>query len=121
MAFCPISLKIEEGKTLVLTLCIKYKLDSRKLSDFEEYARNWPTLIERCGGELIGYFLPTKFAGRTDEGFAMINFPSLAAYEQYRERLMNDPDAKANVARADNSGCILVEDRSFLQPVGMEA
>ncbi|MBV9300495.1 MAG: NIPSNAP family protein [Acidobacteriaceae bacterium] len=105
----------------MLTLCIKYKLDSHKLSEFEGYARNWPAPIERCGGKLVGYFLPTKLAGRTDEGLALINFPSLAAYEQYREQLMNDPDAKANVARADNSGCILVEDRSILQPVGMEA
>jgi hypothetical protein len=102
----------------MVTLCIRYKLDAHKLSDFEEYARNWPTLIERCGGELIGYFLPTRLAGATDVALALINFPTLAVYEQYRERLMNDPDARENVDRANRSGCILVEDRSFLQPVG---
>ena len=97
------------------TLCIRYKLDAHKLADFEKYARNWPTPIERCGGTLLGYFLPTKLAGPTDFGLALIDFPDLAAYEQYRDRLMQDPDAKSNVAQADESGCILVEDRSFLE------
>lgn len=103
----------------MVTLCIRYKLDAHKLSDFEEYARNWPAPIEHCGGKLIGYFLPTKLAGPTDAALALINFPSLAVYEQYRERLMSDPDARENVSRADRSGCILIEDRSFLQQVGL--
>lgn len=96
------------------TLYIQYKLDAHKVADFERYARNWPEVIERCGGKFIGYFLPTKIAGPTDLAVALIDFPSLAAYEQYRDRLANDPDAKANVAEADKSGCILVEDRAFL-------
>jgi len=97
------------------TLCIRYKINPNKLSDFEEYARNWPKPIERCGGKLIGYFLPTKLAGPTDSALALIDFPSLAAYEEYRRRLMEDPEARQNVAHAERSGCILVEDRSFLQ------
>jgi hypothetical protein len=82
----------------MLTLCIRYKLDAHKLPNFEEYARNWPVPIERCGGVLIGYFLPTKFAGPTDLALALINFPGLAAYEQYRERLMSNPAAQENVS-----------------------
>ena len=97
------------------TLYIRYKINPNKLSDFEEYARNWPKPIERCGGKLIGYFLPTKLAGPTDSALALIDFPSLAAYEEYRRRLMEDPEARQNVAHAERSGCILVEDRSFLQ------
>ncbi|MGI8958561.1 MAG: NIPSNAP family protein [Bryobacteraceae bacterium] len=99
----------------MLTLCIRYKLDPHKLTHFEKYARNWPAPIERCGGKLIGYFLPTKLAGPTDVALALIGFPSLAVYEQYRDRLMSDPEAAENVARVDESGCILIEDRSFLQ------
>jgi NIPSNAP len=76
------------------TLCIRYKINPNRLSDFEAYARNWPKPIERCGGKLIGYFLPTKLAGRTDSAIALIDFPSLATYEEYRRRLMEDPDAK---------------------------
>jgi hypothetical protein len=79
----------------------------------ERYARNWPEPIRRCGGELVGYFLPTKVAGPTDFVLALIDFPNVAAYEQYREALMRDPDAKANVEAAEKAGCILVEDRSI--------
>jgi|SRR5581483_2571479 len=101
----------------MITLCIQYEIDHQKLSDFEKYARNWPEPIRRCGGELIGYFLPTKLAGRTNNALALIRFPDLGAYEQYRTALMKDPDAVANVQQADAAGCILLEDRSFMQQV----
>lgn len=101
----------------MLTICIRYTLDFHKLSEFERYAREWPEPIRRCGGELLGYFLPTKIAGPTNWALALINFPNLAAYEKYREALMNDPQAKANVELADESRCILVEDRTILQQI----
>jgi hypothetical protein len=101
----------------MVTLCIRYKIDRHKHADFEEYARNWPEPIRRCGGELLGYFLPTKLAGSTNRAIALIRFRDLAAYEHYREALMKDPDAIANVKQADASGCILVENRSFLQQI----
>ena len=50
----------------MITVCIRYTIDIQKTADFEQYARNWPEPIARCGGELIGYFLPTKIAG-TDQ------------------------------------------------------
>jgi hypothetical protein len=31
----------------------------------------------------------------------------VTAYEKYREKLMTDPDAIANVQRAETAGCIL--------------
>jgi hypothetical protein len=101
----------------MITLCIRYTIDINKHRDFEQYARNWPEPIRRCGGDLVGYFLPTKLAGATNIALALINFPNLAAYENYREGLMSDQAAKENVAFADRSGCILIEDRSFLQEV----
>jgi hypothetical protein len=66
---------------------------------------------------LLGYFLPTKLAGATNFALALIEFPDLAAYERYREALLKDPEAVANVAAADESKCILVEDRSVLRRV----
>ncbi len=99
----------------MITLCIQYQIDPLKVSDFEKYARAWPEPIKRCGGELIGYFLPTKLAGKTNFALALIRLPDLAAYEKYREALMKDSDAVANVKMADATRCILVEDRSFLQ------
>lgn len=99
----------------MITLCIRYTIDIHKSADFEQYARTWPEPIRRCGGELVGYFLPTKIAGPTNFALALINFPSLAAYEKYREALMGDGEAKANVEFAEQSGCILLEDRLILQ------
>lgn len=101
--------------TIVITCCIQYTLDPHRIDDFERYATTWPPIIERCGGELIGYFLPKE--GANDFALAMINFGSLAAYEEYRAQLAADPDAKANVAHARETRCILAERRSFLRPV----
>ncbi len=96
--------------------CIRYTLDRSKLDAFEGYARKWMDgdIIRRCGGEPLGYFLPQKGLGGADNiALALIGFESLAAYENYRAKLMDDPDARANLAEAEKSGCILVEERSY--------
>jgi uncharacterized protein (DUF1330 family) len=97
----------------MITCCIQYTLDPRELAAFEDYAARWPPIIERCGGELLGYFLPKE--GANNFALALIDFPSLAGYESYRQRLAADADARANIADATRSGCILVESRSFLR------
>jgi NIPSNAP len=100
---------------VMLTLCIRYTLDGAKLADFEAYARSVAGPIERCGGKVVGYFAPTKFAGPTNVGLSLIDFPSLAAYERYREALAADSEHAEVARRAAQSGVILVEDRSFMQ------
>jgi hypothetical protein len=99
----------------MITLCIRYTLEASRREDFERYARGLKGVIPRCGGELVGYWLPTKFAGPTNIALALIEFASLAAYEQYRERLGRDPENVELVRRAEAAGCILVEDRSFME------
>jgi hypothetical protein len=101
----------------MLTLCIRYTIEHNKLRDFEAYARALAEPIRRCGGELTGYFLPTRYAGRTTEALALIGFPDLAAYERYRDALGKDAGAAECLARVEASGCIVSEDRSFLQQV----
>jgi hypothetical protein len=101
----------------MITLCIRYTLDARKRDDFARYARGLKESIPRCGGDLVGYWLPTKFAGPTNFATAMINFASLAAYEQYRDRLGRDPESVEHLRLAEESGCILVGDRAFMEPV----
>ena len=96
----------------MITLSIRYTIDARKRQDFERYARALGGIIPRCGGELVGYWLPTKFAGPTNSALALISFPSLAAYEQYRERLAKDNDNIDSARLADESGCILVAGRA---------
>jgi uncharacterized protein (DUF1330 family) len=101
----------------MITLSIRYTIDASKVADFESYARSVAAPIERCGGKVIGYYAPTKLAGPTNIALALIDFPSLAAYEQYRETLAADPDHVQAARRAGQSGFLLVEDRSFVQRV----
>jgi len=99
----------------MMTLCIRYTLDTNKLADFEAYAKSLRRPVERCGGTYVDYFLPTKIAGPTNAALGLIDFPSLAAYEEYRRQLLTDPDAVECLRRAEAAGCILNEDRSFLR------
>jgi hypothetical protein len=97
----------------MITCCIQYTLDPHALAAFEDYARRWPPIIERCGGTLVGYFLPKE--GATNFALAMIDFESLAAYELYRATLAADPGARQNVADVAAARAILAESRSFLR------
>jgi NIPSNAP len=99
----------------MLTLSIRYTLDAAKLADFAAYAGAVPAAAKRCGAQSAAYYLPTKFAGPTNRALALIDFPSLAAYEQYRERLAKDPEASEMHRQVERSGCILIEDRAILQ------
>src|SRR5207247_8640212 len=101
------------GGSTMITLSIRYTIEARKRPDFERYARSLTKIVPRCGGDLVGYWLPTKFAGPTNEALALISFPSLAAYEQYRERLAKDGDNVEALRRAEESACILGEDRAI--------
>ena len=101
----------------MITLYIRYTLDPTKLRDFEAYARALVTPIERCSGTPAGYYLPTKFAGPMNAAVGLIDFPSLAAYETYREKLGADPEAGEITRRLEASGALLNEDRSFVSCV----
>ena len=99
----------------MITCCIQYTLEPRLIAAFEDYATRWPPIIERCGGKLVGYYLPKE--GANNFALALIDFESLAEYEAYRQRLLEDPDARKNFADAMHLGCILAETRSFLRRV----
>jgi hypothetical protein len=97
------------------TCFIRYQIDPFQRDAFETYARAWGRIIPRCGGALIGYFLPWE--GTNDIAWALIGFETLAAYETYRARLRTDPEARANFAMATTRRLILREERSFLEGV----
>jgi hypothetical protein len=94
---------------------IRYRIDPFKRDLFERYAQAWGTIIPACGGDLIGYYMPSE--GTNDVAHAMIGFDSLAAYETYRARLRSDPASKANFEFAERERLILREERTFLRPV----
>ena len=95
---------------------IRYQIDPSQRDAFEKYAQTWRTIIPRCGGRLIGYFLPLE--GTNDIGWGLIAFDSLAAYEAYRARLRSDPEARANFAYSQSKRFVLREERTFLEVVG---
>lgn len=95
--------------------CIRYEIDPFQREAFAAYAARWGAIIPRCGGALLGYFLPHE--GANDVALALIGFESLAAYETYRARLRADPDGQENFAMAQRQRFIRREDRTFLTPV----
>lgn len=100
---------------MAITCIIRYQIDPFQREAFRLYARNWGGIIPRCGGELIGYFLPSE--GTNDIAWALIGFESLAAYEKYRARLREDAEGRANFAMAQEKRFILREERTFVEGV----
>lgn len=96
----------------MLTCIIRYQIDPTRPELFHEYARNWGQAIPRCGADLIGYFAPHE--GSTTLAYGIYNIPSLAAYEEYRARLKDDPLGRENYLMARREGFIRSEDRTFL-------
>jgi len=92
---------------------IRYEIDPFQKEAFREYARNWARIIPKCGGDLIGYFLPHE--GTNYEGWGLIAFDSLASYEAYRTRLKSDPEAVENFSFAQTRRFILREQRTFVE------
>lgn len=99
----------------MITCFIRYQIDPFQRDAFKQYAENWGGIIPRCGGHLVGYFLPHE--GTNDVGWGLISFESLAAYETYRARLRTDPQALENFATAQRERFILREKRTFVEVV----
>ena len=98
-----------------LTVFIRYQIDPDRPEVFEDYARRWLEIIPRCGGELVGYWMPHE--GTNDVAYGLISFASLAAYEAYRTRLRADPEGSANFRAAREGHFIRHEERTFLSPI----
>ncbi|HZC55560.1 MAG TPA: NIPSNAP family protein [Xanthobacteraceae bacterium] len=100
---------------MTITVFIRYQLDPYKRDGFEDYARRWLDIIPKCGGEVVGYWMPHE--GTNNIAFGLISFADLAAYEDYRARLKLDGDGAANFAIAQKERFILAEQRTFLRQV----
>jgi NIPSNAP protein len=100
---------------LKITCFIRYQIDPFQKEVFQQYAENWGRIIPRCGGHLVGYFLPHE--GTNDVAWGLIAFDSLASYERYRACLKTDPEARDNFLMAQNKRVILREERTFVEIV----
>lgn len=95
---------------------IRYEIDPYQRDAFKEYAARWGRIIPRCGGALIGYFLPWQ--GTNYVGWGIIGgFDSLSSYERYQERLQQDAEARDNFRFAHDKRFIVREERSFVEVV----
>jgi len=100
---------------VALTCFIRYQIDPFQREAFKQYAAEWGRIIPRCGGYLLGYFLPDE--GTNDIAYGVIAFENLAAYEAYHARIKTDPQARANFELVQSKRAILREERSFLETV----
>jgi len=101
----------------MITLHLRYTIDPNKLRDIRTYVEAELKPIRECGGDVVGYFLPTDFAGATNEALGLIDFPSLADYEIYRAKLAAHPLHKQYVEVLERSGALLSIQRSLIQRV----
>lgn len=105
----------DRSQRMTITCVIRYQIDPYQRDAFREYAEHWGRIIPRCGGHLVGYFLPHE--GTNDVGWGLIAFASLAAYEAYKARLETDAGARANFAAAQAKRFIVREERNFVEIV----
>ena len=103
------------NKHMTITCFIRYEIDPYQREAFKEYAENWGRIIPRCGGRLVGYFLP--YEGTNNVAWGLIAFDSLASYEAYRKKLKADPEARKNFETAVAKRIIFREERTFLEGV----
>lgn len=99
----------------MISCFIRYEIDPFQRDAFKAYAQNWGSIIPRCGGNLVGYFLPHE--GTNDVAWGLLAFDSLAAYEAYRARIKADPQGRANFEYAQASRFIVREERTFTEVV----
>jgi hypothetical protein len=104
-----------QGTSTMITCYLRYIIDPYKLKEFEHYGKLWIPLVEKFGGQHHGYFMPSE--GFSNVALAMFTFPSLALYEEYRNKSFADPDCLAAVAYAEQTRCIVSYERSFFRPV----
>jgi hypothetical protein len=99
----------------MITCHVRYEIESAQIEAFERFAKAWMNLVERHGGIHHGYFLPSE--GASDIAYALFSFPSLAEYEQYRQRFGVDPEFIEADRIRDDSGCVRRYERTFLRPL----
>jgi uncharacterized protein (DUF1330 family) len=99
----------------MITCYVRYVIDAKKTKEFGEYAKMWIPLVEKFGGQHNGYYLPSE--GANNIALALFTFPSLAAYEEYREKSLNDEECIQAFKFAEETDCVLSYERSFFRPV----
>jgi hypothetical protein len=56
---------------MTITVFIRYQLDPFQCDAFEKYARHWISIIPKCGGNLLGYWMPHEGTNNIAYGLAL--------------------------------------------------
>jgi hypothetical protein len=99
----------------MITCYVNYKVNQKKLKEFEHYAKLWIPLVNKLWGTHHGYFLPSE--GASDIALALFSFPSLTSYEQYRNDSFKDEECIEAFKYAEETDCVISYERSFFRPV----
>jgi hypothetical protein len=99
----------------MVTCYLRYVIDPYKLAEFEKYAKMWIPLVNKLGGTHHGYFLPHE--GANNIAIALFSFTSLAAYEEYRVKMAQDPACQEAFKYAKETRCVMSYERSFMKPI----
>src|ERR1700761_7375294 len=83
----------------MITCVVDYVVNTRKLAEFEKFAKRWIELVNAHGGTHHGYFLPSE--GANDRALALFSFPSFAPSEQYPPCLGKLPALTGPAASGD--------------------
>ena len=75
----------------------------------------WIPLVNEFGGKRHGYLLPLE--GANNVALALFSFANLATYEEYRVKSMQDPGCQAAFKYAEETGCVISYERSFMKPI----
>jgi hypothetical protein len=59
----------------MIVCSIRYVIDPFQHQAFEDYARRWGSIIPRCGGGLIGYFMPHEGTNNIALAFDLLRQP----------------------------------------------
>lgn len=114
----------------MITCFIRYTIDPNQLDAFGHYARVWMRLIEKYGGTHYGYFAPAEtppsamfsFPGVGEEGpdniaIALFSFPTIEAYDGYRQKVKDDPECQAVTCHYEETKCFTKYERTFVRAV----
>ncbi len=99
----------------MITCFLKYIINPNKTKEFEHYGKLWIDLVNKMGRIHHGYLLPHE--GPNNIGYASFSFPSLAIYEEYRNKIPNCPKCQKALDYAKETECIISFERNFFKPV----
>ena len=99
----------------MITCQLNYKIDQKKIKEFEHYAKLWIPLVNKFGGKHHSYFLPSE--GANNIALALFTFPSLTEYEKYRNDSFKDEECISAFEYAEKTDCIIFYERSFFRPI----